>query len=223
MTFTFLACSITGAKPTLQTLTSSASQLRANTIGQDYFSCCGGGETEARSKERADLSPLRGAPFALTSRRHPAPILTSIDFRRSHLWSKACGSWDAVGWILMPGPSSEVPLRVWEAAAVPPAGEWDTHFRGCGVLAHPGLFQCNKHCVPALLQQAESPHHGPVSNAQGQWVCGCPAPCMKHALMCIHRGCPGRASWCIYLCTHTGVHKHGLMSALGVSPAPVLC
>lgn len=167
MTFTFLACSITGAKPTLQTLTSSASQLRANTIGQDYFSCCGGGETEARSKERADLSPLRGAPFALTSRRHPAPILTSIDFRRSHLWSKACGWWDAVGWILMPGPSSEVPLRVWEAAAVPPAGEWDTHFRGCDVLAHPGLFLwshahsatstvslpcCNKQKAPTMGQ-----------------------------------------------------------------------
>lgn len=91
MTFTFLACSITGAKPTSQTLTILASRLYANTMGQDYSSCCGGGETEAQSKELIGLSLPRGTHFALTIRPHPVPVWTSVGFHGSHLWSKTWG------------------------------------------------------------------------------------------------------------------------------------
>lgn len=70
------------------------------------------------------------------------------------------------------------------------------------MLAHPDLFlwsHAHSACPPALLHQAESPHMGQCPMPR-QWVCGCPAPCMEHALMRVCRGCLVRASWCIYLC-----------------------
>lgn len=71
--------------------------------------------------------------------------------------------------------------------------------------------QCLSPC-PAATRRKPLPRYSVLLR---QWVCQFPALCMKHALMCVCRGCLVRAFWCIYLCTHTGVHKHGLTNALG--------
>lgn len=105
----------------------------------------------------------------------------------------------------MPGPTSGVPLRVLEAAAVPPAGEWDTHCRGCGVPDHPGLFLCSHAhsvCSSALLRQAESPCHGPVCSAQagGVWV---PSSLHETCSDVYLQGLPGEG-----ILVHLPVHTH---------------